>query len=211
MSVEELVSKLKSSHDDIRRRAVENIADKLKYGLIDVNKLVDETDCCSILISLFSEKLDTDDLVSKSVMPCLGKIFVILKKVLEISINGRNVLVSLNARQILVKWQAQYASFQIFVTKESLGEILKLLEVDAESSESQLVSTYGTSLKSSVNQSDDPCEFIEKRNLSLPPRLLAGTKEKRTYSPVTRSYIKRVTFSNDSTPLDEGRYIIYWE
>ena len=207
MSVEELVSKLKSSHEDIRRRAVENIADKLKYGLIDVNKLVDETDCCSILITLFSEKLDTDDLVSKSVMPCLGKIFIILKNVLESSINGRNVLVSLNARQILVKWQELYASFQTFVTKESLGEILKLLEVDAESSESQLVSTYGTSFKSSVNQSDDPCEFVEKRNLSLPPRLLAGTKEKRTYSPVTRSYIKRVTFSNDSTPLDEGTYL----
>ena len=92
--------------------------------------------------------------------------------------------------------------------KESVNELLALLNVDEnESSESQLVSTYGIdSLKtiSSVNindQSQDPFEFINQRNLSLPPRLLAGSKEKRTYSPVTRSYIKRVTFSNDSTDL----------
>ena len=108
--------------------------------------------------------------------------------------------------------------FSIFVAflenknfKESVNELLALLNVDEnESSESQLVSTYGIdSLKtiSSVNindQSQDPFEFINQRNLSLPPRLLAGSKEKRTYSPVTRSYIKRVTFSNDST--DPGMY-----
>ena len=65
MSFDELVSKLKSSHEEIRQRAIVNIADKLKYGVIDVNKIVDESDCCSSLVSLFSERLDIDvDIVS---------------------------------------------------------------------------------------------------------------------------------------------------
>ena len=211
MSFDELVSKLKSSHEEIRQRAIVNIADKLKYGVIDVNKLVDESDCCSSLVSLFSERLDMDvDIVAKSVLPNVGKICDILANILEVSINGRKVLESLNAKQILSRWQQKYEPFQTFAVKESVNELLALLNVDEnESSESQLVSTYGIdSLKtiSSVNndQSQDPFEFINQRNLSLPPRLLAGSKEKRTYSPVTRSYIKRVTFSNDST--DPGMY-----
>ena len=212
MSFDELVSKLKSSHEEIRQRAIVNIADKLKYGVIDVNKIVDESDCCSSLVSLFSERLDMDvDIVAKSVLPNVGKICDILANVLKMSINGRKVLESLNAKQILSRWQQKYEPFQTFAVKESVNELLALLNVDEnESSESQLVSTYGIdSLKtiSSVNindQSQDPFEFINQRNLSLPPRLLAGTKEKRTYSPVTRSYIKRVTFSNDST--DPGMY-----
>lgn len=211
MSFDELVSKLKSSHEEIRQRAIVNIADKLKYGVIDVNKLVDESDCCSSLVSLFSERLDMDvDIVAKSVLPNVGKICDILANILEVSINGRKVLESLNAKQILSRWQQKYEPFQTFAVKESVNELLALLNVDDnESSESQLVSTYGIdSLKtiSSVNndQSQDPFEFINQRNLSLPPRLLAGSKEKRTYSPVTRSYIKRVTFSNDST--DPGMY-----
>ena len=211
MSFDELVSKLKSSHEEIRQRAIVNIADKLKYGVIDVNKLVDESDCCSSLVSLFSERLDMDvDIVAKSVLPNVGKICDILANILEVSINGRKVLESLDAKQILSRWQQKYEPFQTFAVKESVNELLALLNVDDnESSESQLVSTYGIdSLKtiSSVNndQSQDPFEFINQRNLSLPPRLLAGSKEKRTYSPVTRSYIKRVTFSNDST--DPGMY-----
>lgn len=206
MSFDELVSKLKSSHEEIRQRAIVNIADKLKYGVIDVNKLVDESDCCSSLVSLFSERLDMDiDIVAKSVLPNVGKICDILANMLEVSINGRKVLESLNAKQILSRWQQKYEPFQTFATKESVKELLALLNVDDnESSESQLVSTYGIDSQktiSSVNndQSQNPFEFINQRNLSLPPRLLAGSKEKRTYSPVTRSYMKRVTFSNDST------------
>ena len=204
MSLEQLVLKLRSSHEEIRSRALENIADKLKYGVIDVNKFVDETDCCPILISLFSKKLEsTDEVVSKSVFPNVEKVIGILKIILEKSVNGRKVLLSLNAREIVFQWQTNYASFQTFASKEPLEEILQLLQVDNESSESQLISTYGTSLKSSVNESQDPCEFLDQRNLSLPPRLLVGSNEKRNYSPVTRSYIKRVTFSNDSP--DQGQ------
>ena len=206
MSFDELVSKLKSSHEEIQQRAIVNIADKLKYGVIDVNKLVDESDCCSTLVSLFSDRLDMDvDIVAKSVLPNVGKICDILENMLKVSINGRKVLESLNAKQILSRWQQKYEPFQTFAVK-SVNELLALLNVDEnESSESQLVSTYGIdSLKtiSSVNindQSQDPFEFINQRNMSLPPRLLAGSEEKRNYSPVTRSYIKRVTFSNDST------------
>jgi len=211
MALEDLMSKLSSSHGDIQQRALENIADKLKYGVIDVNKLMDESDCSSILLSLFSERLDMDiDIVSKSVLPNAGKICDILKNMIEVSTNGRNVLLHLNAKEILTKWQQKYESFQTFAVKESLNEILALLQVDSESSESQLVSTYGVdSLKSSsINDSPNPCEFLNQRNLSLPPRLLVDSNEKRTYSPVTRSYIKRVTFSNDFT--DPGDFFVFF-
>ena len=113
MSFDELVSKLKSSHEEIRQRAIVNIADKLKYGVIDVNKIVDESDCCSSLISLFSERLDMDvDIVAKSVLPNVGKICDILANMLKVSINGRKVLESLNAKQILSRWQQKYEPFQ---------------------------------------------------------------------------------------------------
>ena len=121
MSLDQLVLKLKSSHEEIRLRALENIDDKLKYGVIDVNKLVDETECCPILISFFSEKLESqDEVVSKSVFPNIGKVFSILKMILEQSSNGRKVLISLNSKEILVQWQTNYASFQTFASKESL-------------------------------------------------------------------------------------------
>ena len=120
---------------------------------------------------------------AKSVLPNVGKICDILANVLKVAINGRKVLESLNAKQILSRWQQKYEPFQTFAVKESVNELLALLNVDEnESSESQLVSTYGIdSLKtiSSVNindQSQDPFEFINQRNLSLPPRLLAGSK-----------------------------------
>ena len=118
MSFDELVSKLKSSHEEIRQRAIVNIADKLKYGVIDVNKIVDESDCCSSLVSLFSERLDIDvDIVAKSVLPNVGKICDILANVLKVSINGRKVLESLNAKQILSRWQQKYEPFQTFGVK----------------------------------------------------------------------------------------------
>ena len=118
MSFDELVSKLKSSHEEIRQRAIVNIADKLKYGVIDVNKIVDESDCCSSLVSLFSERLDIDvDIVAKSVLPNVGKICDILANVLKVAINGRKVLESLNAKQILSRWQQKYEPFQIFAVK----------------------------------------------------------------------------------------------
>ena len=118
MSFDELVSKLKSSHEEIRQRAIVNIADKLKYGVIDVNKIVDESDCCSSLVSLFSERLDIDvDIVAKSVLPNVGKICDILANVLKVAINGRKVLESLNAKQILSRWQQKYEPFQTFGVK----------------------------------------------------------------------------------------------
>ena len=118
MSFDELVSKLKSSHEEIRQRAIVNIADKLKYGVIDVNKIVDESDCCSSLVSLFSERLDIDvDIVAKSVLPNVGKICDILANILKVSINGRKVLEILNAKQILSRWQQKYEPFQTFGVK----------------------------------------------------------------------------------------------
>ena len=118
MSFDELVSKLKSSHEEIRQRAIVNIADKLKYGVIDVNKIVEESDCCSSLVSLFSERLDIDvDIVAKSVLPNVGKICDILANVLKVSTNGRKVLESLNAKQILSRWQQKYEPFQTFGVK----------------------------------------------------------------------------------------------
>ena len=118
MSFDELVSKLKSSHEEIRQRAIVNIADKLKYGVIDVNKIVDESDCCSSLVTLFSERLDIDvDIVAKSVLPNVGKICDILANVLKVAINGRKVLESLNAKQILSRWQQKYEPFQTFGVK----------------------------------------------------------------------------------------------
>ena len=118
MSFDELVSKLKSSHEEIRQRAIVNIADKLKYGVIDVNKIVDESDCCSSLVSLFSERLDIAvDIVAKSVLPNVGKICDILANMLKVSINGRKVLESLNAKQILSRWQQKYEPFQTFSVK----------------------------------------------------------------------------------------------
>ena len=118
MSFDELVSKLKSSHEEIRQRAIVNIADKLKYGVIDVNKIVDESDCCSSLVLLFSERLDIDvDIVAKSVLPNVGKICDILANVLKVAINGRKVLESLNAKQILSRWQQKYEPFQTFGVK----------------------------------------------------------------------------------------------
>ena len=118
MSFDDLVSKLKSSHEEIRQRAIVNIADKLKYGVIDVNKIVDESDCCSSLVSLFSERLDIDvDIVAKSVLPNVGKICDILANMLKVSINGRKVLESLNAKQILSRWHQKYEPFQTFGVK----------------------------------------------------------------------------------------------
>ena len=118
MSFDELVSKLKSSHEEIRQRAIVNIADKLKYGVIDVNKIVDESDCCSSLVLLFSERLDIDvDIVAKSVLPNVGKICDILANILKVSINGRKVLESLNAKQILSRWHQKYEPFQTFAVK----------------------------------------------------------------------------------------------
>ena len=198
MALNDIVTKLKSVHDEIKLRAVDNLSDKVKYDLIDVNELVDQTDCCSILIGWFSDKLDVDqEHNSKSIIADLWKVLLILKSVIEKSVNGKNLLAHLNAQDVLTKWRQQYESFQTFVTKETLKEVLNLLNVD--DSESQLTTSYGgVSFKSSVDDSHHgPGQFLDQRNMSLPPRLLACTKEKRNYSPVTRSYIKRVTFSND--------------
>ena len=195
MDIKDQVEKLKSPIWEIRNRAIENISDKVKYELLDLNPLVDATDFCKIVIGWFEDRLELKDqnVQSKSTLPELLKIFQLLQSILENTVNGKLTLDGLNAIEILESWKACYESFQDISTKEALKIVLELLKTKED--ESQLVSTYGASMKSTLVESSSsqpsPGQYLdEQKNMSLPPHLLKSTIEtNRNYSPVVRNLV----------------------
>ena len=201
MEIQDLVAKLKSPIREIRNRAIENINDKIQYELIDLNPIVDNTDFCNVIISWFENCLTTESVQSKSTVPELHKVLQLLKAVIEQSINGKSILENLNSLEILESWRANYESYQDNTNNEALKHILELLKCNSD--ESQLVSTYGASLKSTLVEEESsscqpsPSQYLNQRNMSLPPRLLKSSIGPRNYSPVARTYIKKVHFNED--------------
>ena len=193
MDIKDQVEKLKSPIWEIRNRAIENISDKVKYELLDLNPLVDATDFCKIVIGWFEDRLDIDEqnVQSRSTLPELLKIIQLLQSILENTVNGKLTLDGLNAIEILESWKVSYESYQDISTKEALKIVLELLKTKED--ESQLVSTYGASLKSTTlveesSSQPSPGQYLdEQKNMSLPPHLLKSTIEtNRNYSPVAR-------------------------
>ena len=90
--------------------------------------------------------------------------------------------------------------------------IITLLK--AKEDESQLVSTYGASMKSTLveSSSSQPSPgqyFDEQKNMSLPPHLLKSTIEtNRNYSPVAR-YVVTVYWIRIKNLEKTPFYIIY--
>ena len=207
MEEQKIVDKLKSPLREIRDRALENISDKIEYELIDMNPFVDNTDICQVIMSWFEDTLisiSEAGVKSKSTLPDLNKIFKIILTMLEKSINGKSQLEGLNAFEILESWQMKYEKFQEPEVKASLKSILEVL--NAKSDESQLVSTYGASLRSTFEDETSSCQkkFIgQQSNLSLPQHLLKSTLTNRNYSPVARNYVKRVHFDENFENEDE--------
>ena len=193
MDIKDQVEKLKSPIWEIRNRAIENISDKVKYELLDLNPLVDATDFCKIVIGWFEDRLGIDEqnVQSRSTLPELLKIIQLLQSILENTVNGKLTLDGLNAIEILESWKVSYESYQDISTKEALKIVLELLKTKED--ESQLVSTYGASLKSTTlveesSSQPSPGQYLdEQKNMSLPPHLLKSTIEtNRNYSPVAR-------------------------
>ena len=194
MDIKDQVEKLKSPIWEIRNRAIENISDKVKYELLDLNPLVDATDFCKIVIGWFEDRLGIDEqnVQSRSTLPELLKIIQLLQSILENTVNGKLTLDGLNTIEILESWKVSYESYQDISTKEALKIVLELLKTKED--ESQLVSTYGASLKSttlveeSSSSQPSPGQYLdEQKKLSLPPHLLKSTIEtNRNYSPVAR-------------------------
>ena len=193
MDIKDQVEKLKSPIWEIRNRAIENISDKVKYELLDLNPLVDATDFCKIVIGWFEDRLDIDEqnVQSRSTLPELLKIIQLLQSILENTVNGKLTLDGLNAIEILESWKVSYESYQDVSTKDALKVVLELLKTKED--ESQLVSTYGASLKSTTlveesSSQPSPGQYLdEQKNMSLPPHLLKSTIEtNRNYSPVAR-------------------------
>ena len=191
MDIKDQVDKLKSPIWEIRNRAIENISDKVKYELLDLNPLVDATDFCKIVIGWFEDRLDIDEqnVQSRSTLPELLKIFQLFQSILENTVNGKLTLDGLNAIEILESWKVCYESYQDVTTKNALKIVIELLKTKED--ESQLVSTYGASLKSTLVESStqpSPGQYLdEQKNMSLPPHLLKSTiVTNRNYSPVAR-------------------------
>ena len=202
----ELVCKLQSSNEEIRLRALDNILQKLKYGVIKPNELAENTECFNIILNLFVNQMEDREVVTRSTIPNLKNVLFVLNLLMKSSLNGRQILINLNAKAILREWMKKYGAYQPCSVKETLEEIIEQLDervIDTPSSETSLPSTYESVKKKSI-ENTDPGAFIDQRNMSLPPRLLTGTAEKRVYSPVTRSYIKRVTFSQDLDDADDA-------
>jgi hypothetical protein len=211
-NVQEIVSKLDSPVLEIRLRALDNITDKIKFNLININDdLVDSTRICSILVSKFAEKVHFDGVKSKSVFPEAAKILDIFHIFIEKSTNGRSALVSLNTGPILQAWKGVYESFQDPSLLQILNKVLENLEI---TSENQFISSYGAAAghksvldQASSTRSDSPGEFLNHQTSSLAPHLLAARDKhacRRMYSPVTRSYLKKVTFDEaEVTENDE--------
>ena len=193
MDIKDQVEKLKSPIWEIRNRAIENISDKVKYELLDLNPLVDATDFCKIVIGWFEDRLGIDEqnVQSRSTLPELLKIIQLLQSILENTVNGKLTLDGLNTIEILESWKVSYESYQDVSTKDALKIVLELLKTKED--ESQLVSTYGASLKSTTlveesSSQPSPGQYLdEQKNMSLPPHLLKSTIEtNRNYSPVAR-------------------------
>ena len=203
--MEELVHKLDSPIEEIQRRALESIHDKLRYKICNLNDLVTKTNICEILVKLLSDRTNTENLNCKSILPQETKILSLLKTIAEECHHGRQTLVNLNLDQVLEQWTDKYQSYHNQATvklTEALRDIFSNLT--AGNSNQSLLNSYGK-----VNDDDSSSivgttDFLNRRNFSLPPHLLQIHEDtpKRDYSPITRNYVKKVTF--DSGHLDES-------
>ena len=209
--MKELVLKLGSSVDEIQRRALDSIYDKLRYKIADINDLVTATDICEILVKLLSDRTNTENLNCKSILPYENRILSLLKRIAEESPHGRHILLNLSLDQVLEQWKGQYGAHQNQATvklTEDLQDILTNLTATENSSQS-LLNSYGQvkdDESSSIVAGGASTDFLSRRNFSLPPKLLQihedTPKRIGDYSPITRNYVKKVTF--DSGHLDES-------
>ena len=139
MDIKDQVDKLKSPIWEIRNRAIENISDKVKYELLDLNPLVDATDFCKIVIGWFEDRLDIDEqnVQSRSTLPELLKIFQLFQSILENTVNGKLTLDGLNAIEILESWKVCYESYQDVTTKNALKIVIELLKTKEGTTEKE--------------------------------------------------------------------------
>ena len=95
-TMEELVQKLASPIEEIQKRALESIHDKLRFNITESNDLVTSTNICEILVKLLADRTNTENLNRKSILPDENKFLSLLKILAEESSHGRQILINLN-------------------------------------------------------------------------------------------------------------------
>ena len=215
--MEDLVHKLSSPIEEIQKRALDNIHDKVRYGLVDIDVLVTETEICQILVKWLNDKVNTENLTCKSILVSQNKVLTLLKSLAQDSPHAHRMLANLNLGQVLEDWSVKYGSAQDDLTIKLIRDLQSFF-TNADYSQvesSSLLTSYGATADHSASVVQPPIEFLQQRNLSLPPHLFQATNsssvKKRNYSPVSRQYIKKVTFDSgrDESALEvdeEGSY-----
>ena len=94
--------------------------------------------------------------------------FHLFQSILENTVNGKLTLDGLNAIEILESWKVCYESYQDVTTNNALKIVIELLKTKED--ESQPVSTYGASLKSTLVESStqpSPGQYLdEQKNIN---------------------------------------------
>ena len=201
--MEDLVQKLSSSIEEIQKRALDNIHDKVRYGLADIDVLVTQTEICQILVKWLEDKVKTENVTCKSILVSQTKVLTLLKVLAQDSSHAHRMLASLNLGQVLEEWNVKYGSVQDELTIKLTRDLQSFFANhpdDSQDESSALLTSYGATADLSSSLVQPPIEFLHQRNLSLPPHLFQATNpgsvKKRNYSPVSRQYIKKVTFDS---------------
>ena len=147
--MEELVQKLASPIEEIQKRALESIHDKLRFNITESNDLVTSTNICEILVKLLADRTNTENLNCKSILPDENKFLSLLKILAEESSHGRQILINLNLDQVLDQWSHKYKSFQPSHTTVKLTEDLQDILASsstARNSTKSLLNSYGENI-----------------------------------------------------------------
>ena len=110
--MEDLVQKLSSSIEEIQKRALDNIHDKVRYGLADIDVLVTQTEICQILVKWLEDKVKTENVTCKSILVSQTKVLTLLKVLAQDSSHAHRLLASLNLGQVFLGYgiSFQYTS-----------------------------------------------------------------------------------------------------